>query len=114
MTSTIYDARLFRLDLIKELQRRHSPRYPQRDFWRALERADSADVVRAVSAVNATENVCYFDRQQSRSQSTELDEIDSRYLNSGYSREKAKARAAHLHTCKKAARAKRAEAVACP
>jgi hypothetical protein len=114
VTSAIYDARNFRLVLMKELQRLHSPRYPQRDFWRALERAEHADVVRAVTAVNAAEDVCYFDRQQSRSQSTEMDEIDSRYLNSGYSPAKAKARAAHLHTCKKTARAKRAEAVSCP
>jgi predicted metal-dependent phosphoesterase TrpH len=84
VTSTIYDARNFRLDLIKELERRNSPRYPQREFWRALELADSADVVRAVTAINASEDAYYFDRQQSRV-FTDLDDVDSRYLIAGYS-----------------------------
>jgi hypothetical protein len=40
----------FYLDLTAEL-RLHPPRYPQREFWRALEHADNADVVRAVTAI---------------------------------------------------------------
>jgi len=79
VTATIHDARSFYLDLTKELQRLHSPRYPQREFWRALELADHADVVRAVTAINASEYADYFDRQQSR-EFTDLDDVDSRYL----------------------------------
>jgi hypothetical protein len=56
VTSTIYDARNFYLDLTKELQRLRFPRYPQREFWRALELADHADVVRAVTAINAAQD----------------------------------------------------------
>jgi hypothetical protein len=92
VTSTIYDARNFRLDLIKELQRRNSPRYPQREFWRALELADSADITRAVTAINASEDAYFFDRQQSR-QFTDLDDVDSRYLIAGYSPERTAKRA---------------------
>ena len=35
-----------------ELRRRQSPQYPERGFWRALERADNADLARAVMARN--------------------------------------------------------------
>jgi hypothetical protein len=101
------------LDLIKELQRLRSPRYPQREFWQALEHADNADVVRAVMAVNASEDAYYFDRQQS-CEFTDLDDVDSRYLIAGYSPEKALARAAYAHSSKKAARANRGEAASCP
>jgi predicted metal-dependent phosphoesterase TrpH len=95
VTSTIYDARNFRLDLIKELERRNSPRYPQRDFWRALELADSADVTRAVTAINASEDAYYFDRQQSR-QFSDLDDVDPKYLIAGYSPERAAERAERM------------------
>jgi hypothetical protein len=108
--TSIYDARRFRLDLIKELRRRNSPRYPQRDFWRALERADSADVVRAVTAVNAAEDFYYFDRQQSR-RFNDLDDVDSKYLIAGYSPEKAAARGAHAYSVKVALAIPQPEAV---
>jgi hypothetical protein len=62
--TSIHDARKFRLDLIKELARLQCPRYPQRAFWRALQLADCADITRAVTATNASEDVHYFDRQQ--------------------------------------------------
>jgi hypothetical protein len=62
--TSIHDARRFRLDLIKELLRLQSPQYPQRAFWRALEVADHADVVRAITAVNASEDAYYFDRSK--------------------------------------------------
>jgi hypothetical protein len=101
VTSTIHDAQRFRLDLIKELHRLRSPLYPQREFWLALELADHADVVRAVTATNASEDAYYFDRQQSRS-FTDLDDIDSRYLVAGYSPEKAAARGAHAYSVKAA------------
>src|SRR5580704_16750358 len=82
--TSIYDARNFRLDLIKELQRRNSPHYPERQFWQALELADHKDVVRAVTAINSAQDADYFERQQSR-QFTDLDDVDSRYLVAGYS-----------------------------
>jgi len=104
VTSRVHDARKFCLDLIKELHRLHSPLYPQREFWLALELADNADVVRAVTAINALEDACYFDRQQSR-QFTDLDDVDPRYLIAGYSRERAAARAAHARSFTKVARA---------
>jgi hypothetical protein len=63
--TSIYDARKFRLDLIKELQRLRSPQYPQREFWLALELVDHADVVRAVTARNASGDADYFDHQHS-------------------------------------------------
>jgi hypothetical protein len=110
VTSTIHDAQRFRLDLIKELQRLHCPRYPQREFWRALELADSSDIIRAVTAANASEDVYYFDRQQSRS-FTDLDDIDSRYLVAGYSPEKAVARGVHAYSCKAARAIPQPEAV---
>jgi hypothetical protein len=102
--STIHDAQKFRLDLIKELQRFHSPCYRQQGWWRALELAEHADVVRAVSEINAADDSHYFDRQQSR-QFTDLYDVDSRYLIAGYSPEKAAARGEHAYSCKKAARA---------
>jgi hypothetical protein len=40
VTWTVYDARIFYLDLTKELQRLHSPRYPERQFFLALEHAN--------------------------------------------------------------------------
>jgi hypothetical protein len=83
VTSTIHDAQKFRLDLIQELQRLHSPRYPQREFWLALELAEHADVVRAVTAVNASEDAHYFDRQQSRL-FTDRDDVDPKYLYSAH------------------------------
>jgi hypothetical protein len=113
VTSTIHDARNFYLDLTKELQRLHSPRYPQREFWLALGLADQADVLRAVMAVNASEDAYYFDRQQSR-EFTDLDDVDSRYLIAGYSPEKAVARAVYANSCKKAAGASRGEGISCP
>jgi hypothetical protein len=102
----------FRLDLIKELQRLHSPRYPAREFWLALELADHADVVRAVTAINAAEDAHYFDRQHGY-EYADLD-YDPRYLNSGYSPGKAAARAAHARSFTKVARAARGEAIPCP
>jgi hypothetical protein len=110
--TSIHDAQKFRLDLIKELQKLQSPQYPQREFWLALELADHADVVRAVTAVNASEDRYYFDRQQTR-QFTDLDDVDSRYLIAGYSPEKAAARGAYGNICKKAARAARTEEAVC-
>jgi hypothetical protein len=107
VTSTIHDAQRFRLDLIKEHQRLQSPQYPQRAFWRALEVADHADVVRAVTAVNASEDAYYFDRQQSR-QFTDLDDADPRYLMAGYSIERTAKRAvgmAYARQFRKGARA---------
>jgi hypothetical protein len=101
VTSTIHDARKFRIDLIKELQRLHSPRYPQREFWLALELAVHADILRGVTAANASEDASYFDRQQSRL-FTDLDDVDSRYLVAGYSPEKAAARGAHAYSVKAA------------
>jgi hypothetical protein len=108
--TSIYDAHSFYLDLTKELQRLRSPHYPQREFFRALEHADHADIVRGVTAINAAQDACYFERQQSSS-FTDLDDVDSRYLVAGYSPEKAVARGVYAYGCKKAARAARAEAI---
>ena len=66
----------------------HSPRYPQREFWQALELADGADITRAVRAINASEAAYYFDRQQSH-EFIDLDDVDPQYLIAGYSPEKA-------------------------
>jgi hypothetical protein len=49
--TSIHDARKFRLDLIKELACRRSPRYPQREFWLALELADHADTPENAAAL---------------------------------------------------------------
>ena len=91
----------------------HSPRYPQREFWQALELADGADITRAVRAINASEAAYYFDRQQSH-EFIDLDDVDPQYLIAGYSPEKAVASAAYAHSCKKALRVSRSEAVSRP
>jgi hypothetical protein len=111
--TSIFDVHSFRLDLIKELQRRNSPHYPEKDWHRALEHADHADVMRAVTAINAAQDSSYYDRQGS-CEFADLDDVDARYLVAGYSPEKAVARAAYAHSCKRAVRAARAEAVSCP
>jgi hypothetical protein len=110
--TSIYDAHSFYLDLTKELQRLRSPRYPQREFFRSLEHVDHADIVRGVTAINAARDSDYFQRQQTTF-FTDLDDVDSRYLVAGYSPEKAVARGVHAYSCKKAARAARAERVSC-
>ena len=85
VTSTIHDARKFCLDLIKELRRRHCPRYPQREFFRALERADNADPARAVTTRNSSGDANYFDRQHSFQMHEEDRDPDPRFLGKAYS-----------------------------
>lgn len=63
----------FTLILTMELRRRQCPRYPEREFWRALELADNADLARAIAALNAEEDADYFVRQRSYEFGTDLD-----------------------------------------
>ena len=109
MTS-IYDARSFYLDLTAQLLRLQSPRYPEREFWRALELADNADLARAIAALNAELDADYFDRQRSY-EYTDLD-FDPRYLDGRHSPENAE-RAAHARSFRKVL-ARAEGAICCP
>jgi hypothetical protein len=95
VTSMIYDARSFYFDLTAELRRLRSPRYPQREWHRALERADNADLARAAMARNASEDADYFDHQHSYEMLEEDRDPDPRFLGQAYTAHRAKlARAA--------------------
>jgi len=97
VTSTIHDARKFCLDLARELRRLHSPRYPQREFFRALECADNADRARAVTTRNGSRDADYFDRQHSYEMPEEDRDPDPRFLEKAYSRHRSQlARAARV------------------
>ena len=97
MTSTIHDARKFCLDLARELRRLRSPRYPQREFFRALECADNADRARAVTTRNGSRDADYFDRQHSYEMPEEDRDPDPRFLEKAYSRHRSQlARAARV------------------
>jgi hypothetical protein len=56
----------------------------------ALELAEHADVVRAVTVINASEDAYYFDRLQTRP-FTDRDDVDPKYLYSAYSPRKPRA-----------------------
>jgi hypothetical protein len=103
VTSTIHDARKFCLDLIKELRRLRSPRYPQREWHQALKRADNADLARAVMARNGSDDAGYCDHQHSYEMLESDRDHDPRFLGREYS-------ARRVHAARRAA----AEAIPCP
>jgi hypothetical protein len=100
VTSTIYDARSFYFDLTAELRRLRSPRYPQREWHRALECADRMDLARAVIARNASGDADYFADQHSYEMLEADRDPDPRFLGQAYTAHRAKlARAAQTVSC---------------
>jgi hypothetical protein len=95
--ATIHDARKFCIDLAIELRRLRSPRYPQREFFRALERADNADRARAVTTRNGSGDADYFDRQHTFEMPEQDRDPDPRFLGKAYSGHRSQlARAARI------------------
>jgi hypothetical protein len=58
-----YSPHLFYCDFVTELQKRHNPRWLEREWIAALQTADERDQVRKLTADNAREDASYFDRQ---------------------------------------------------
>jgi hypothetical protein len=77
----VHDPRHFYLDLTYELRRRALPKFPQREFWNALEFADRLDCARAIQDRNSEDDADYFEDQHSFEMLESDRDPDPRYYN---------------------------------